>query len=78
MNVWCQHGATCPRATALCTGRRLYSPAGEQVRPMMEKVRGALFSMLLTGTVGRREFPAEARWLDLFSGTVWHSHACAG
>eukprot|EP00892_Ulva_mutabilis_P003806 jgi/Ulvmu1/1798/UM119_0016.1 len=50
-------------------GKRLYSPAGEQVRPMMEKVRGALFSMLLSGTVGRSTFPQGARWLDLFAGT---------
>lgn len=57
---------TCPWSA----GIRLYSPAGLQTRPMMEKVRGALFSMLLAGTPGRCAFPADSRWLDLYAGTV--------
>lgn len=76
--VVCEHGAIYYFAfqEAANAGKRLFSPAGEQVRPMMEKVRGALFSMLLTGTVGRSTFPKDARWLDLFAGTVRHPHTC--
>ena len=54
----------------MVAGTRLYSPAGLQTRPMMEKVRGALFSMLLAGSAGRYTFPAASRWLDLYAGTV--------
>lgn len=36
----------------------------------MEKVRGALFSMLLAGSAGRCTFPEASRWLDLYAGTV--------
>lgn len=48
---------------------------------MMEKVRGALFSMLLAHTAGGSTFPGNARWLDLYAGTVRsspasHSQAC--
>ena len=48
---------------------RLMSPQGDQTRPMMEKVRGAVFSMIgsLYGTVGG--LPSDTRWLDLFAGT---------
>ena len=37
---------------------------------MMEKVRGALFSMLLAQTAGSNTFPKNMRWLDLYAGTV--------
>ena len=48
---------------------RLVSPQGDQTRPMMEKVRGAVFSMIssLYGSV--HGIPAETKWLDLFAGT---------
>eukprot|EP00890_Picochlorum_soloecismus_P001550 jgi/Picsp_1/2396/NSC_05857-R1_protein len=48
---------------------RLVSPQGDQTRPMMEKVRGAVFSMIssLYGSV--HGIPCETRWLDLFAGT---------
>lgn len=48
---------------------RLISPQGDQTRPMMEKVRGAVFSMIgsLYGSTGG--LPEETRWLDLFAGT---------
>ena len=48
---------------------RIKSPQGELTRPMMEKVRGAVFSMIgsLYGTSGG--LPEETRWLDLFAGT---------
>eukprot|EP00850_Spirogloea_muscicola_P001630 SM000006S19395 [mRNA] locus=s6:507359:509982:+ [translate_table: standard] len=49
-------------------GRKLLSPADANVRPMMEVVRGAVFSMLqcLAGSPGC--LPG-GRWLDLYSGT---------
>jgi hypothetical protein len=53
----------------LYAGRRLFSPMDKRVRPMMEKVRGALFSMLLSQS-GDARFPSGMRWLDLFAGTV--------
>jgi hypothetical protein len=37
---------------------------------MMEKVRGALFSMLLCHSARGNRFPEGKRWLDLFAGTV--------
>lgn len=48
---------------------RLISPQGDQTRPMMEKVRGAVFSMIgsLYGSSGG--LPEDTRWLDLFAGT---------
>ena len=48
---------------------RLISPQGDQTRPMMEKVRGAVFSMIgsLYGLTGG--LPEDTRWLDLFAGT---------
>jgi len=48
---------------------RLVSPQGDQTRPMMEKVRGAVFSMIssLYGSVNG--IPCETKWLDLFAGT---------
>jgi 16S rRNA G966 N2-methylase RsmD len=52
-----------------CAGRKLFSPVDKRVRPMMEKVRGALFSMLLSQS-GDARFPGGMRWLDLYAGTV--------
>jgi len=50
-------------------GRRLISARGAQTRPMMEKVRAAIFDMVQTqaGSVGG--LPRGCRWLDLFAGT---------
>lgn len=50
-------------------GRRLASARGAQTRPMMEKVRAAIFDMVQSqaGSVGG--LPRGCRWLDLFAGT---------
>lgn len=50
-------------------GIRILSPQGDQTRPMMEMVRGAVFSMIasLHGSPGG--LPEGTRWLDLFAGT---------
>lgn len=48
---------------------RLFSPQGDQTRPMMEKVRGAVFSMIGSMYGSMSGLPAETRWLDLFAGT---------
>lgn len=50
-------------------GRKLISFRSTQTRPMMEKVRQAIFNMLQSqaGTVNC--LPSNARWLDLFAGT---------
>lgn len=50
-------------------GRPLLSPQGDQTRPMMEKVRGAVFSMIQSELGGVSGLPEESRWLDLFAGT---------
>ncbi len=54
----------------LAAGARLWSPAGDQTRPMMEMVRGAAFNMIaaLRGCAAA-SLPDDARWLDLFAGT---------
>ncbi len=54
----------------LAAGARLWSPAGDQTRPMMEMVRGAAFNMIaaLRGCAAA-SLPEDARWLDLFAGT---------
>ncbi|GBG81183.1 hypothetical protein CBR_g31858 [Chara braunii] len=49
-------------------GRKLWSPADEKVRPMMEVVRGAVFSML-QALAGSPSMMPPGRWLDLYSGT---------
>lgn len=43
-------------------GRRLKVPPGEKVRPTQDRVREALFSMLV-------DYVAEGFWLDLFAGS---------
>lgn len=48
-------------------GKFLLSSQGENTRPMMEKVRGAVFNMITSAAGG--QFPEETRWLDLFAGT---------
>lgn len=48
---------------------RLFSPQGDQTRPMMEKVRGAVFSMIGSMYGSMSGLPSETRWLDLFAGT---------
>lgn len=48
-------------------GRFIISSQGETTRPMMEKVRSALFSMLNSAAGG--QIPPTCRWLDLFAGT---------
>lgn len=50
-------------------GRRLLSSRGEQTRPMMEKVRAALFDSILSRVGGGAQLPEGSRWLDLFAGT---------
>jgi len=50
-------------------GSPLVSPSDKDVRPMMGKVRSAVFSMLLSRIGGSSEFPSHCRWLDLFAGT---------
>ncbi len=46
----------------------LVSARGLQTRPMMEKVRAAVFSMIHAQLGGVSRLPAESRWLDLFAG----------
>ena len=50
---------------------RLRAPTDQATRPMMEKVRGAVFSMLLArlGRGGAGWLEPRARWLDLYAGT---------
>eukprot|EP00803_Ostreobium_quekettii_P005789 evm.model.scf_236.2 EVM.evm.TU.scf_236.2 scf_236:42268-51322(+) len=50
-------------------GARLYSPRGMGVRPMMERVRAAIFDMLLAQCGGAPQLPKGSRWLDLYAGT---------
>jgi 16S rRNA (guanine(966)-N(2))-methyltransferase RsmD len=51
-------------------GVRLLSGRGDNTRPMMAKVKAALFDMLLCGSpAGPGYFPDGATWLDLFAGT---------
>ncbi|KAK3235943.1 hypothetical protein CYMTET_53894 [Cymbomonas tetramitiformis] len=50
-------------------GLKLLSPTDENVRPMMEMVRGAVFSMLQAYAGTSSVMPKNTRWLDLFSGT---------
>lgn len=52
------------------SNRRLLSSRGAQTRPMMEKVRAALFDSIISraGGGGGR-LPPGSRWLDLFAGT---------
>ena len=42
---------------------------GEGTRPMMEKVRGAVFSMVASLAGSQPLLPPGTRWLDLFAGT---------
>ena len=55
-------------SSGVLRGRTVVSPSDKKVRPMMSKVRGAVFSML-TSRVGVAQLPGECRWLDLFAGT---------
>jgi 16S rRNA (guanine(966)-N(2))-methyltransferase RsmD len=50
-------------------GRRLLSPRGSGTRPMMEKVRAALFDSVLSRAGSVARLPPGSRWLDLFAGT---------
>lgn len=50
-------------------GLKLLSPTDENVRPMMEMVRGAVFSMLQSYAGTSSIMPRNTRWLDLYSGT---------
>jgi len=50
-------------------GVRLLSPDDQDVRPMMEKVRAAVFSMIQSVLGTGTNLPENTRWLDLFSGT---------
>jgi 16S rRNA (guanine(966)-N(2))-methyltransferase RsmD len=51
-------------------GRRLLSSRGAQTRPMMEKVRQAIFNMVLAQAGATSVLPPGSRWLDLFAGTA--------
>ena len=51
-------------------GRRLLSGAGETTRPMMDKVRAAVFDALTAGgPAGPGRLPSGSTWLDLYAGT---------
>jgi 16S rRNA (guanine966-N2)-methyltransferase len=50
-------------------GRHLIAPAGEQTRPTADRVRQALFDMLLHAPWGGRAAIEGARVLDAFAGT---------
>ena len=59
-----------PKDKATLRGRRLLSGRGETTRPMMEKVRTAVFDMLLSHSpAGPGAVPPGAAWLDLYAGT---------
>jgi len=47
----------------------LVSPKDANVRPMMEKVRAAVFNLLSARFGGGGMLPGGARWLDMFGGT---------
>uniref|UniRef100_A0A7S3R0U7 Uncharacterized protein n=1 Tax=Dunaliella tertiolecta TaxID=3047 RepID=A0A7S3R0U7_DUNTE len=49
--------------------RKLLSSQGSQTRPMMEKVRAAIFSMIQSQAGTASSLPEGSRWLDLFAGT---------
>jgi 16S rRNA (guanine966-N2)-methyltransferase len=50
-------------------GRRLIAPAGDATRPTADRVRQALFDMLLHAPWGGTHVVAGARVLDVFAGT---------
>ena len=50
-------------------GRTLIAPAGSQTRPTADRVRQALFDMLLHAPWGGREAIEGAQLLDVFAGT---------
>ena len=50
-------------------GRALIAPAGQATRPTADRVRQALFDMLLHAPWGGREVVEGARVLDAFAGT---------
>src|SRR3954470_14725956 len=50
-------------------GRRLVAPSGEATRPTADRVRQALFDMLLHAPWGGRDVLESAIVLDLFAGT---------
>ena len=66
------HPTSC--ASMWLAGKALTSGQGMQTRPMMGKVRSALFDMLLAMCSGGPHFPSTTRWLDLYAGA--HAHSC--
>src|SRR3954470_15975250 len=50
-------------------GRRLVAPSGEATRPTADRVRQALFDMLLHAPWGGRDLIQGAVVLDVFAGT---------
>ncbi|KAG2439881.1 hypothetical protein HYH02_010511 [Chlamydomonas schloesseri] len=50
-------------------GRQLASSKGSMTRPMMEKVRQAIFNMIQAQAGSGGGLPTTARWLDFFAGT---------
>ena len=53
-------------------GRALIAPAGQATRPTADRVRQALFDMLLHAPWGGRDVVEGARVLDAFAGTGAH------
>lgn len=51
------------------SGRMLQSSQGAQTRPMMEKVRAAIFNMITSQAGTVNVLPSGSKWLDLFAGT---------
>ncbi|MEW5312951.1 MAG: hypothetical protein WDW38_004548 [Sanguina aurantia] len=50
-------------------GKGLLSSQGAQTRPMMDKVRQAIFNMIQSQAGCVNGLPEKSRWLDLFAGT---------
>ena len=65
------HRAGLRVASGARAGLKLLAPRDAATRPMMARVRGAAFDMLLSLAAGTspEALPPRARWLDLFAGT---------
>jgi hypothetical protein len=59
-------------------GKKLVSFRGSQTRPMMEKVRQAIFNMIQNQAGTINSLPKRARWLDLFAGEQGHYNIAGG
>lgn len=88
MHVDHAHHAHLHTTTLINAGRTLVSARGLQTRPMMEKVRAAVFSMIQAQLGGVSSLPSTMRWLDLYAGVgevvqalyvctcAWCMHTC--